>query len=562
MAIATPPPSSDAVVISSPSAPMKHGAYTRRSALATPPPSSPTRDHPFGLFVEALDYAAQRKGTSPIKRAHLLKARTAVVKAPALGIHPAEPLDLLRADHSHTLAIGRAKVLDSDTACTMCPTFIGTLPLVNVCLPGDARHVSRLHAFLRWVPFTSADARPDAIPGTFVLRIVGQNGLIVNGKRLRVGQVVRVEPGKTVIDFFGHPMQFVASEPVVPPAAPPQQRRSDGSSPQKRVVHERDTTDAVPPSSPGVFAREHVPSSPSSDSQCEMPFLPSSPSHRASTLPARCTLAEENSEGTTALHVIDDDPFSAPEPKAKLSESPLVLARDLAARLAQTYDVAGLLAGAIVFHRTATISSSEAVRSVLSTNPGMLRGEAGARTIAYSPSKCRLQSESDGRVPAYGQAIAGWQEGAAWQTHARRAWHELLEAELQRAPMFGAIQRPGKDTSGNPLECWYYYDKENDPDLERAVNLGAFVKPMRNAVRSQKPIFWKKSEYSRATSSAGNGLDPYEDDKLPYSPRSQYGGESTGDESGDARQAKRARKLDSDEAKLRRGSGKNKLGTI
>ena len=40
---------------------------------------------------------------------------------------------------------------------------------------------------------------------------------------------------------------------------------------------------------------------------------------------------------------------------------------------------------------------------------------------------------------------------------------------------------------------------------------------MRNAVRSQKPIFWKKSEYVRATS---NGYTS-DDDKIPYSPRNE-----------------------------------------
>jgi hypothetical protein len=63
--------------------------------------------------------------------------------------------------------------------------------------------------------------------------------------------------------------------------------------------------------------------------------------------------------------------------------------------------------------------------------------------------------------------------------------------------MFGVIQRAGKDASGNDLECWYYYDKENDPDKERAQNLGVFAKPMRKALRGQKPIFWKRSGYLR-----------------------------------------------------------------
>lgn len=104
---------------------------------------------------------------------------------------------------------------------------------------------------------------------------------------------------------------------------------------------------------------------------------------------------------------------------------------------------------------------------------------------------------------------------ARWAAAARRAWHSHLEAVLTSGPMFGEIQRPGKDRSGNPLESWFHYDKENDPDKERAMNLGAFAKPMRNAVRSQKPIFWKRSEFKKATSVGSDG----EPDKLPYSPR-------------------------------------------
>ena len=214
----------------------------------------------------------------------------------------------------------------------------------------------------------------------------------------------------------------------------------------------------------------------------------------------------------------DAAPASPRKASPPSAVSPLDTARRLVEKLAPTYDLAGLLAGAIVFHRTATISASEAVRSVLATNPSMLRGEAGACAVAFSPSKRRLLTEGRS-VPAHGERIHGWHEASehAWLAVARQAWYECLDRELQHAPMFGVIQRPGKDTRGNPLECWYYYDKEHDPDRERALNLGAFAKPMRNAVRSQKPIFWKKSEYVRATS---NGYTS-DDDKIPYSPRSE-----------------------------------------
>ena len=383
-------------------------------------------------------------------------------------------------DYTHTFVVGRCRQLERTSwALRGMHTFMGTKPLALLSLPPSAKHASRVHALVRWVPFSSPEEGGAPI-GTFVLRVMGQNGLLIHDQRYRAGQVVRLEPGTTCLDFFGMRMHVEAPIPTRP--APPARPRADGTSPTKAAPVDV-------PSSPPRWAPAWVAPTPSE--------------------------APTTSETPMTSEAAPASPRKASPPSAV---SPLDTARRLVEKLAPTYDLAGLLAGAIVFHRTATISASEAVRSVLATNPSMLRGEAGACAVAFSPSKRRLLTEGRS-VPAHGERIHGWHEASehAWLAVARQAWYECLDRVLQRAPMFGVIQRPGKDTRGNPLECWYYYDKEHDPDRERALNLGAFAKPMRNAVRSQKPIFWKKSEYVRATS---NGYTS-DDDKIPYSPRSE-----------------------------------------
>lgn len=138
--------------------------------------------------------------------------------------------------------------------------------------------------------------------------------------------------------------------------------------------------------------------------------------------------------------------------------------RTLVATLAETYDLQGLLAQAIVFHRTATISATEAVRSVLSSTPGLLRGEVGP----------------DRKAPAgttVGTILTGWTfeeimksnpvgleevDKDRVETWQKKAWREKMEACLMEGDCFGIISRAGKDASGNPLECWYYYDKDGD----------------------------------------------------------------------------------------------------
>lgn len=188
-------------------------------------------------------------------------------------------------------------------------------------------------------------------------------------------------------------------------------------------------------------------------------------------------------------------PSRSTSPVGAQEPSYVVLARHCVATLASSYDVDGLLASAIVFHRTATISATEACRSVLSSTPGLLRGQVGPRApVTITPS---ASSEGTPVVLSAGQAHPEWPSDGAMPTFerfARKAWIELLESVLHspEAPHFGTIQRAGKDSAGNPLENWFYYDKDKDHDKERAESLGAFVKPIRQALKTQKAVFWKK----------------------------------------------------------------------
>lgn len=639
VSLATPAPSSD---VDTPSSPSKRNVKSTETSLPprarvmTPPPSSPPRVNPFTARQNAPMEIEHARDMSPLKPATSIQMQSRRVECvpPALGVHGGS----LIADYTYALVVGRCKDAERANITAIDSSFVGVQPLALVALPPTAVHTSRVHAIIRWVPFThvwnTRDAR--SISGTFVLRILGQNGLIVDGKRRRPGSIVRLEPGTTKLDFFGLSFRFEAVPPPVL-GRPPLPQNVSAVSPMKQAQHHisTDAWEHQPEASHNLEAiseNDHVLMSSAMDVPSSPPRLDVfsvAPPHRGSHVsdapsvlePAvsdtrgidlpntagvelsaatkntadyistakaapkavgntpetslndvptvsetrtnahfsaqpSCDHVEHMSENSCVTGLASMEELSKPvsptkprprapgpaamdtenmrqplaelqnrsRPKGVTPQSLLEHARELVARLAPTYDLAGLLAGAIVFHRTATIAASEAVRSVLSSNPGMLRGEAGARTAAFSPSKRRLVAAGElvGRTPAHGEQILGWNvSDARWPTAARRAWHECLENELQLKPMFGTIQRPGKDTRGNPLECWFYYDKEYDEDRERAQNLGAFVKPMRNAVRSHKPIFWKKSEYSLATSHN-------EDDKLPYSPRGSNDDERPG----------------------------------
>ncbi|KAL9939749.1 hypothetical protein V8E36_001566 [Tilletia maclaganii] len=245
-------------------------------------------------------------------------------------------------------------------------------------------------------------------------------------------------------------------------------------------------------------------------------------------------------------------PSSAPSTRASfpssgtaLNADPIAVARGAylqsAARravgmLAPSYDLEGLLASCIVFHRTATMAASEAVRSVLSGTPGLMQGVVGPRDSVVDRSSggspVTLGEGKTVRCFSFEHALANTPlhagrkiviTAAQWNTALTKGWREQLELALRsssaengdasssknpgqrRGGPFGAIQRAGKDSAGNPLEPWYYYKAEADPDRQRASNLAGYVKPIRGALKVHKPIYWKKSAYGHNEADVGLG---------------------------------------------------------
>ncbi|SNX83190.1 uncharacterized protein MEPE_01896 [Melanopsichium pennsylvanicum] len=698
----TPPPSSPPASSVFQPSPV---AATREQALGLSPvkqqrprPSSTT--HACNVILEQTPSAIQVSASSSHIGQH--NNTLGLVTNPENKSDANAVANLLYGSKRVSLVIGRSKPSGEPHA-PAAPTAdipasmqgLGSKKILRVNLPNETRHVSRVHAIVEWIPFVpppavhkksgvssftakgspiaarlASDSATGSSNGTFIVRIVGQNGLIVDEKRRREGQVLRLTPGKTVIDFFGVKCRFEhvpsitdrSLSPIKSMQARVQEWTQRITSPIKKATPTLVKTAAAkaqnpassppassPPSMLGLMSsREQTPlanRSQEEEAEGDITGSPTPVNRRGGVLVAgplniqqvRAGDSDEDlgSNGLNAqdndddeddesddedyipadfetLHKVltvrkptipsekeDDDssslssdldsgivdqqigasalasqPTASPAPMQRKrtvtagyasrsresSDKPAVadaltesqtrmpppaaavatvrntarrsasnspapsssmlgasvqelqhLARDCVRQLAPTYDLAGLLAGAIVFHRTATISASEAVRSVLTTTPGLMKGEAGEHSVAFSPSKRKLPGAA---TLQHGCVVEGWpissESNERWATIARKAWREHLEVVLQSSPMFGVIQRAGKDASGNPLECWYYYDKENDPDKERAENLGVFAKPMRKALKGQKPIFWKRSGY------ASRNNDDIFESKIPY----------------------------------------------
>lgn len=654
----TPPPSSPL------QDDYEHGKHQRSSSVTVPYSSSPPRSvhsspHPPSSPVKATRHARPSLPLFSPSIASKVGSTDAHAGLEEIAQDPNGCTHVLYGSYTHALMLGRCKPTGQAHASHAASQddasqdeILGSKPTQNVFLPNTAKHVSRKHAVLEWLPFSPVSAnKTNRTPiGGFVVRILGQNGLIVDGKRRRDGHVLRLEPGKSTIDFFGVKTQFrvhpnaqkpisileaeaahnLAGQHVRPPRP---SLPSNGSSPLKRpepmrasslngstqsvakllsakhsayvkqstLAHDSELPPSPPSSSPPPMnfnpkARPQAtrrsdvgsdeasadhdndgasePTSPTlgrGGRAMHLPNMPpiASPSHpparhndsgrRLQSLVGNTSDDEildtsaPRSQHSDAEYESDLTPSPSPSPQLRpqlkapkdaarpdknpqkpLTNSQLSMppprlpasastngnnltqkdaealrdalrdrARSCVARIAATYDLEGLLAGAIVFHRTATISASEAVRSVLAGTQGMMRGEMGSAPPGTS-NKDSL---------AHGSVVPGWgaddllikragmsrsQAADRWTSVARRAWTEQLEIQLQSKPMFGQIQRAGKDAAGNSLEHWYYYNKDGDEDAERAANLGALAKPIRGALKTHKPIFWKKSAYPRS----------------------------------------------------------------
>ncbi|KAF3937323.1 hypothetical protein ABW19_dt0202780 [Dactylella cylindrospora] len=70
---------------------------------------------------------------------------------------------------------------------------------------------------------------------------------------------------------------------------------------------------------------------------------------------------------------------------------------------------------------------------------------------------------------------------------------DFVQALLSNVACIGEIKREGKDASGKPLECEYYYIADMDDDEDRKAIVNSVNKPSLRACRKvHKQYFWKK----------------------------------------------------------------------
>jgi hypothetical protein len=498
-----------------------------------------------------------------------------------IGMHAVDAAEEEDINYDYTIAshrsiallLGRARNAAEEEAGTseasVHPTLAST-PIRRIALPCSALHVSRDHAIIFHSPFGSA----------WAVKVLGQNGLIINGKRKKAGVILKLIPFQSTLDFFGVKCLFIGSHEEEFESSRLQSAAENGQSPEKTTQStsrpvlgmeqvsvatsqplvssplKRKTLGnplkrplgappSPPTSSPARFdnsspikrgytrARLLVPSSSpvpeaedsdeTSDDDSEARGSPSLSRRGAKADDSGVAFDIDSAdEASQALRKAapklasfqnsdaemdfvsehDKEKSSSPTPIIKRSERrvkfvsqdhPRLQAKEKAnaetpkiaitsstalpyfqqiqshlrsqvALLAETYDLQGLLAQAIVFHRTATISATEAVRSVLSSTPGLLRGEVGPDRAAPLGLQARttLSGWTFEEIAKMDVACGDELDREKVELWQKKAWREKLEECLMEGDCFGIISRAGKDASGNPLECWYYYDKDGD----------------------------------------------------------------------------------------------------
>ncbi len=350
---------------------------------ATPPPSSPPASSVFQSSPIAPSHV-QALGFSPVKQqrpfptsanstrsivleqsetsleltsAPCNKQNTLTSQVLGLVANPERDTDadavphLLFGSKSVSLVIGRSKPSGQphrlgehgSNAADDIPASmqgLGSKAILRVNLPNDARHVSRVHAIVEWIPFVARPASPKkpsvssftakgspiaarlasqngskSSSGTFIVRIVGQNGLIVDGKRRREGQVLRLTSGKSLIDFFGVKCRFAhvpsSTDRPVSPVKSSQARVQEWTqrvtSPIKGA--NRATPQSIQRSQP---AEEIHNSSPPASSPPAMLALMSPSKHEAA--PKRVSLVASSDLSAGEEEDEEDDITSSPTP--------------------------------------------------------------------------------------------------------------------------------------------------------------------------------------------------------------------------------------------------------
>lgn len=297
-------------------------------------------------------------------------------------INASEESLTLRLERGTTLQFGRkAKKMSKLDPSTIKGTTIAIL------LPASAKNASRIHSTVK-LSETSKSLKVE-------IKVLGQNGMNVDGKLWKVGKVGRIKcvaGRKLNLDFWGWSSTIIV-----------------GESEQEDLVHqlhsqrESSPIDSLFDGSSSVAEHQHQ----QSDGDL---FDSINPNPISSPEPSLSSRSREPSPIYSELSDLSDTPSSP-----VLGASSLELDATPAGQLARTMDLPGLIASAIVFHPRSTVGVEEVVKALLR--------EAGNMWDVLDGGK---RDESVER-----------------EDLAVQAWWNVIEFVLKEERFFGCIENVG-----------------------------------------------------------------------------------------------------------------------
>ncbi|WVR09228.1 hypothetical protein IAU60_006292 [Kwoniella sp. DSM 27419] len=403
--------------------------------------------------------------------------------------------------HGTTVIFGRHRHSSQSTSTTTLsssiPSHLGHLlsapdnDATVVHLSRHASHASRVHAAVELVQGTAED----------VVRIVvvGQNGMRVRvagkkrGVRLVQGQrydLVLQEGEAGELDFFGckalvrartpEPVRerLFSSSPIVQPRLDPASSMPPSSPPMMGLDFDDELSEEEPRRRAVSLSRSspepsstHISATPRDlfDDRASRQSSPLSPPSDAGSMPLpdldleedmgdhRDELLTPESSPVQLPREIQDSAHDAELSRAIKAERIEAVHAPIPSRAASPVlpvpdevDLPAIIASTVVFSGSSKLSLPDLVKHMLEAQPSLKE---------HGPES---------------------------------TWSKWVHATLEAYPMFGKVDRHGKDASGHPLLPHYYYNPAEDLDHSRAKELGALVRPLRTAQRTGgKTIDWR-----------------------------------------------------------------------
>ncbi|WWC73302.1 uncharacterized protein I206_107269 [Kwoniella pini CBS 10737] len=347
-------------------------------------------------------------------------------------------------------------------------------------LSKDASHASRVHALIELIKARESDQKD-------IIRIIviGQNGMKVKitnkkrGVRLLQGQKfdLALTPHQSAeLDFFGSRV-LIRVPPTFAFYADEDRERLFSSSPiSQRNDMLPNLESSMPPSSPPMLPidmDDEVLSELEPEAEAIAPRL-------------EISTAEPSAE-----HEEEDKQSRASSPLSPASESRLSPLPDLAEPAQPSISTEVVPEGeeekqvkAERIEAVITKPSSRASSPILPVPSSVDLQAIIASTVVFSgssklslPDLVKHMLESQPSLKEHGS---------------EKNWSAWVGDALENNEMFGKVERHGKDASGHPLLPHYYYNPAADPDVSRAKELGALVRPLRTAQRTGgKVIDWR-----------------------------------------------------------------------